>query len=32
MAVKIKLIGNKIILKLHNSQGGIRIADKEEII
>jgi len=29
MAVKIKLIGNKILLKLHNSQGGIRIADEE---
>ncbi len=29
MAVKIKLVGNNIILKLHNSQGGIRIADEE---
>ncbi len=29
MAIKIKLVGNNILLKLHNSQGGIRIADEE---
>src|SRR3989338_508335 len=29
MAVKIELTGGKIKLKLHNSQGGIRIADEE---
>ncbi len=29
MAVKIKLTKGNIILKLHNSQGGIRISDEE---
>ena len=29
MAIKIKWVNGKILLRLHNSQGGIRIADEE---